>query len=48
MLEAYPGEIDELLNLGLIENCTEPGFPAVLRLTQRGRLLGNQVFLRFV
>jgi oxygen-independent coproporphyrinogen-3 oxidase len=48
MLETYPGEIDELLNLGLIENCTEPGFPAVLRLTQRGRLLGNQVFLRFV
>lgn len=48
MLETYPGEIDELLSLGLIENCTEPGFPAVLRLTQRGRLLGNQVFMRFV
>ena len=48
MLEVYPGEIDELLKLGLIESCTGPGFPAVLRLTQRGRLLGNQVFLRFV
>ena len=48
MLEVYPREIDELLKLGLIENCTEPGFPSTLRLTQRGRLLGNQVFLRFV
>ena len=48
MLEAYPREIDELLKLGLIENCTGSGVPAVLRLTQRGRLLGNQVFLRFV
>ncbi|HEX5840055.1 MAG TPA: radical SAM family heme chaperone HemW [Anaerolineales bacterium] len=48
MLEAYPREIDELMKLGLIENSTRPGFPAGLRLTQRGRLLGNQVFLRFV
>lgn len=48
MLEVYPREIDELLKLGLIENCTWPGVPAILRLTQRGRLLGNQVFMRFV
>jgi len=37
-------EIDELLKLGLIESQTSE----VLRLTKRGRLLGNQVFMRFV
>ncbi len=48
IVEAYPKEIDELLKLGLIENSAGPGLPAGLRLTQRGRLLGNQVFLRFI
>ncbi|HEX5838919.1 MAG TPA: hypothetical protein VFY26_13880, partial [Anaerolineales bacterium] len=48
MLDVYPREIDELLKLGLVENCPWPGVPAKLRLTQRGRLLGNQVFMRFV
>jgi oxygen-independent coproporphyrinogen-3 oxidase len=48
MLDTYPREIDELLKLGLVESCAGPGVPAILRLTQRGRLLGNQVFMRFV
>lgn len=41
--EYYRGEIRELVELGLLE---EVG-PA-LRLTRRGRLLGNEVFLRFL
>jgi oxygen-independent coproporphyrinogen-3 oxidase len=48
--EVYGKEIDELLTLGLVESKT-PGFfksSEVLTLTQRGRLLGNQVFMRFV
>ena len=42
----YGEEIKELIQLGLLEwagNSTE-----VLRLTPKGRLLGNQVFIRFV
>lgn len=42
--EEYSKEIKELLNLGLIENIADDK----LRLTKRGRLLGNQVFIRFV
>ena len=42
--EVYGGEIEELLRLGLIEN----GEGKRIRLTKRGRLLGNQVFMRFV
>ena len=42
--DVYGNEIEELLKLGLIESQTS----GVLRLTQRGRLLGNQVFMRFV
>jgi len=42
--DVYGNEIEELLKLGLIESQTSE----VLRLTKRGRLLGNQVFLRFV
>ena len=54
--EVFEKEIDELLNLGLIE-ITSPsgrgrpdgsGEGEILRLTKRGRLLGNQVFMRFV
>ena len=37
-------EINELLKFGLVEIVNSQ----VLRLTKRGRLLGNQVFLRFV
>lgn len=53
--EVFGSEIEELLRLGLLEWAREPPSPArrgdrgeVLRLTVRGRLLGNQVFLRFV
>ena len=48
--DIYGKEIDELLKLGLLETQT-PEFSKnseVLRLTKRGRLLGNQVFMRFV
>jgi oxygen-independent coproporphyrinogen III oxidase len=59
MYEVYGKEIDELLKLGLIEYSsfrTEQGGSAdeadgeekFLRITKRGRLLGNQVFMRFV
>jgi len=41
--EVYSKEINELTRLGLVEISGD-----ILRLTQRGRLLGNQVFLRFV
>ena len=48
--EVYGNEIEELLKLGLIESKTSEVSknPEVLRLTKRGRLLGNQVFMRFV
>jgi oxygen-independent coproporphyrinogen-3 oxidase len=42
--DLYRKEIDELLKLGLIEN--GPG--TRIKITERGRLLGNQVFMRFV
>ncbi len=44
--DIYQKEIDELIRLGLLEwhKDTSEG----LRLTIRGRLLGNQVFMRFV
>jgi oxygen-independent coproporphyrinogen-3 oxidase len=46
-LEAvYGTEIDELISLGLLEKAG-PGGDS-LRLTPRGRLLGNQAFMRFV
>jgi oxygen-independent coproporphyrinogen III oxidase len=41
--DVFGREIDELIGLSLLE-WTGP----VLRLTKRGRLLGNQVFMRFV
>ena len=44
MYEVYGSEIEGLLRLGLIEN----GMGENIRITQRGRLLGNQVFMRFV
>jgi oxygen-independent coproporphyrinogen-3 oxidase len=57
--EVYGKEIGELLKLGLIEYGPFPaersasevearGEGGILRLTKRGRLLGNQVFMRFV
>jgi len=49
MRDVYGKEIDELLKLELIEHFVgADGHPPVLRITKRGRLLGNQVFLRFV
>jgi oxygen-independent coproporphyrinogen-3 oxidase len=42
--KAYGKEINELMKLGLIENQATD----VFKLTKRGRLLGNQVFMRFV
>jgi len=48
--EIYRNEVAELLQLGLIESKTSEFSKnsEVLRLTKRGRLLGNQVFMRFV
>ena len=50
--DVFGKEIDELLKLGLIEkNSPLPlgeGLEGRVKLTQRGRLLGNQVFVRFV
>jgi len=50
LLDVYPKEIEELIHLGLLESKTSgiSETPEVYRLTKRGRLLGNQVFLRFV
>jgi hypothetical protein len=48
----YAREIDLLVGQGLVEWCKKtPGegdSPDVLRLTRRGRLLGNQVFMQFL
>ena len=48
--DVFGKEIQELLNLGLIEMQTSEVSETseVYRLTKRGRLLGNQVFMRFV
>jgi len=44
--ETFQHEIEPLLNSGLLEWDTQSGDQ--LRLTPRGRLLGNQVFMQFV
>jgi coproporphyrinogen III oxidase-like Fe-S oxidoreductase len=44
--EAFGEEIKELEYLGLLEWDGEEN--DTLRLTHKGRLLGNQVFLRFI
>ena len=53
LMAVFGKEINELVGLGLLEWVTRPsparergGFE--VRLTRRGRLLGNQVFMRFV
>lgn len=43
LLEAFGSEVAELEQLGLVERTTER-----VRLTQKARLVGNQVFLRFL
>ncbi|MBL8102349.1 MAG: radical SAM family heme chaperone HemW [Anaerolineales bacterium] len=50
LLDVYPREIDELVKNGLLEIKTSEVLETseVYRLTKRGRLLGNQVFMRFV
>ena len=45
--EVYGKQTDKLLRLGLLERADEDG-RLRLRLTKRGRLLGNQAFVRFV
>jgi len=45
--DVYPLEIAELIRVGLLEK-TNSASTEVVRLTKRGRLLGNQVFLRFI
>lgn len=54
MQAVFGKEIDELIGLGLLEWSHPVQITLVsdevrsLRLTRRGRLLGNQVFMRFV
>ena len=50
LLDVYPKEIEELIQNGLLEKKTSESKidSDVYRLTKRGRLLGNQVFMRFV
>lgn len=52
MRDVYGKEIEELLKLGLAERysvgATPRGRLPAVRITKRGRLLGNQVFIRFV
>jgi oxygen-independent coproporphyrinogen-3 oxidase len=49
LLEIFPKEIEELIRNGLLEKTSEVlKTSEVYRLTKRGRLLGNQVFMRFV
>ena len=47
LLDVFPKEVEELTRNGLLEKKTSDG-SEVFRLTHRGRLLGNQVFMRFV
>jgi oxygen-independent coproporphyrinogen-3 oxidase len=47
LLDVYPKDIEQLIRDGLIEKKTSEN-SEVFRLTKRGRLLGNQVFMRFV
>jgi oxygen-independent coproporphyrinogen-3 oxidase len=50
LLDVFGKEIDELLKLGLVEKQISEFSEnsEILRISQRGRLLGNQVFMRFV
>jgi oxygen-independent coproporphyrinogen III oxidase len=53
LMEAFGKEINELVTLGLLEwadtgSAKTANARRVIRLTEHGRLLGNQVFLRFV
>jgi oxygen-independent coproporphyrinogen-3 oxidase len=51
LMDIFAKEVEELVGLGLLEwaHTSEAwNTSQVLRLTRRGRLLGNQVFMRFV
>ena len=48
IFDVYGKEIDELSQVGLIEQVAGVEDCLSLRLSKRGRLLGNQVFMRFV
>ncbi len=52
LTDVYGDEIEELIGLGLLERINKVsevfGTSETLRLTRHGRLLGNQVFIRFV
>jgi oxygen-independent coproporphyrinogen-3 oxidase len=43
LMEVYAAELEELIGFGLLEREGDS-----IKLTKRGRLLGNQVFIRFV
>lgn len=47
LLDEYPHDIGDLIQKGLLEKKASDNSEAY-RLTRRGRLLGNQVFMRFV
>jgi coproporphyrinogen III oxidase-like Fe-S oxidoreductase len=47
LLDVYPKEIPMLIQSGLLEKKTSE-VSDVFRLTKRGRLLANQVFIHFV
>ena len=46
LTDTYAPQLAELIALGLLEWC--PADADTIRLTNRGHLLGNQVFMRFV
>jgi oxygen-independent coproporphyrinogen III oxidase len=46
LMDIHGSEIEDLIRLGLLE--WRDADPRILRLTAHGRLLGNQVFVRFV
>lgn len=52
LADRFGREIDRLIGQGLVEWCKktpgEGGSSDVLRITRRGRLLGNQVFMQFL
>ncbi len=53
LIDVYGKQIDELVKVGLLEwvgegSAGDEQSADTLRITKRGRLLGNQVFLRFV
>jgi len=50
LLDVFGKEVEELIRVGLLESKTSEVLKTseVYRLTKRGRLLGNQVFVKFV